>query len=221
MAKFYDRIFDRCRNPGWQSLLKPVWGMLAALLLMAISLSLYAVGPYTQWQTSAYDGGDYRFLAEKFWQIPHDYSTYIPYYREGFRFYLEAVPVRSIGAGSFSLAAESMNHLFPASPGRWSTTLMLAVQIIAYIFFFRVCLRRFGPGLSVLMLTAMLFPAARWRYADHLMTESLTRTVFIGMLACVLAGDSPRRLRHGMIFMLLGVFLAHLKVQWTFFDLFM
>ncbi len=211
---------------------RAVIAWVGAVVLILVSLLTYQ--SFRQgynipvWQVDHFDHADFRYVAEIFWGEPHDLRTYQPDFSEDWGRYLDAVPFRGIGVGTYYLTLRALigfvNPGVAADPIRlgvfiaWSMKLLLAS---AYAIFFGVCRRRVGTRLALLCLALLLFPWKTWILIEEMLVEPLVRILFVLAMSVLLSiHESRGRLRLGAALFLFPFLLAaHLKAPWMFYPL--
>jgi hypothetical protein len=203
---------------------------LSALVLIWLSYASYSsqFTPVGRWSADANDPADYRFIAEYFWGVPFHPNTYDSIWHGGWGDYLRLIPFRSIGLGSFYLAAGwlRLGHA-PATPEEvlaagialaYAQKVMLAIALLVL---FGVVRQRWNTVLALFAVVATAFPPVYWRTSDDFLTEPPTRIFFLLAFACAIVLSGPRRSDDTPrstipAFLLLGLWLVatHLKVQW-------
>jgi len=149
-----------------------------AAMLLACSLLWYRTVVYPAyvpaWQVHMFDHADYRFLAEYFWNIPHEPQTYIAEFGGSWGAYLQMIPFRGIGVGTVYLfMLRPLEHIVHPSG------MLAAFMGIAYIIACGTVWQRFGRLAAIACFTAFLFPAKTWALSSELLAEPLLRTLMV------------------------------------------
>ncbi len=149
-----------------------------AAMLFACSLLWYRTAVYPAyvpaWQVHMFDHADYRFLAEYFWNIPHEPQTYIAEFGQSWGAYLQMIPFRGIGVGTVYLfVLRPLEHIVHPSG------MLAAFMGITYIIAYGAVWRRFGRLAAIACLMVFLFPAKMWALSSELLAEPLLRTLMM------------------------------------------
>jgi hypothetical protein len=194
-------------------------GLLGPLLIgssLALSLMWYPAG--NLFQVGSGDAADYRYIAEHFWGLPHDLSSYhYRFYGEEWGDFLSKVPFRDLGVGTYYMLIRIFQELSGVSIGIptlyvWSVKLLLAASYLSWFF---VCRRRFGSLFALCLLMPLIVPSGSWLLSEEVLSEGLLRACFVFILAMLL----PLMKRHDhlwqqLVILGIGLICIHLKVQW-------
>jgi len=164
------------------------------------------------WHDAYFDSGDYRYLAEHFFGVPHDLSTYAEDFREMWGKFLDQVAFRDLGVGAYGLALKALD--FPVESA-FSVSLKFFL-VLSYVLFFLFAKRRFGLPLATVALALLALPPTHWLLTEELMSEGFLRIFFVLLLfpALALRRDFRNALPCALGAVLLLLFVAHFKVQW-------
>lgn len=205
-----------------------IGNVMAALLIIASLMSFSSPGSdniRVNHNLRSYEMADYRYLAETFWQVPHDEETYSWHFRYYFTHYLDNVPLRGILPGTFMIALKAISF----APDydwdyRWifAGSLKLMVLLSTYLVYL-ACMRRYGVYPALLVLATLLFPSyPSWLYTENIhMGEPVLRTLLLLMLAAMIWFSSSGRFAGAAYVMLLALLAAHVKSYWLLLGLFM
>lgn len=164
------------------------------------------------WQLASQDPGDYRYLAETFWRVPHDLHTYsLP---EVWQRFLSAVPFRQIGPGTFYLFNKALFGDAAGVVGRYELKGLLAAS---YSFLATGWSRRMNRVAGLAALVILLGTTSPWTMGDDLLTEAFSRPLF-----CILAGltaylrddEEETSVRMMVATQFVCLLLVQVKVQW-------
>ncbi len=189
----------------------------AALIALCVALLYKALpGSYVfhpGFQVYETDAGDYRFVAEHFWGIPHNLATFAPDFRGQWGRFLTAVPFRDIAVGSTYLAVHALVGSAADSLVPW---LLMLSWCLAFAWFFVVCRRQFGTVMAGIAFALLLFPLNSWAMTQELLTEPFLRPLFVVVLTLLLKmREKPDQLApHGIAILLVCLLMAHVKIQW-------
>lgn len=195
-----------------------------ALAILAVGLWLYAASygspltPRDGFHAFCCDNADYRYLAEHFFELPHDLSTYGADFHNGWGKYLDAVPFRDLGVGSYELL---MKSVFSGAPNLVMPLSLKVLLVAVSLFFFAACRRRFGTAAAVIALAILTLRPAAWALTDAPLSEPFLRILFL-LLLCpllVLPLKNFRPLPAAIAFITIVLFAAHVKAQWMFLGL--
>ena len=143
-----------------KTLLRRLQNILPAFLVIGMSLALYAISNgglgSNHFQASHIDQADFRYIAEKFWSMDHvGYST--GYIRD-WRHYLDAVPFREIGVGTYYLISAKIFQVLsgvqdvrPEMLSLWIPLSFILLLCGAYIFFYLSAEKKFGKAFALLL----------------------------------------------------------------------
>lgn len=199
--------------------------MLPGFLMILVSVGWYALQndglQSPVWQVHHFDHADYRFLAEHFWHIPHDLSTYAPEFAGSWGEYLTRVPFRDIGVGTYYLvnaAFYGMTHglpsVHPDQLATWIPASLILLLCAAYIAFYVVCKKRAGTLYATICLLALL-TIPGWTLTHELISEPFLRICFVLLLTLTLSIETIRRSVPALLALSLVLLLTmHIKAQW-------
>ncbi|MDD5026748.1 MAG: hypothetical protein PHH13_05260 [Candidatus Peribacteraceae bacterium] len=167
-----------------------------------------------EWQVHHWDDADYRYLAEHFFGVHHDFQTYGEEFAGRWGEYLTAVPFRDIGVGTAYLALKffsgsSVDILFP---------LFMKIALgVCYLLFFAAIYKRYGSIMAVVSLSVLCFIFPQWELTNKLLPEPFLRLFFLLYFSMLLWSGRKRE-----TFLLIGTFLFSLiivqfKAQWMFY----
>lgn len=171
------------------------------------------------------DSGDYRYLAEHFWGVEHIYDSYTPVmWKRSFAHYMDEMPARPVGPGSYLLLLQAVvKWLNPEWAGYgkpfniiFCSSLKLMLMAAYYVFYVS-CARRYGAGISLACLGALLLPVGSWALTErHFLAEPLLRPFFVLMLAFLVRCYGPSRSVFSSLLgcLLLLILAAQMKPQW-------
>ena len=193
--------------------------IILGLIIIATGIALFAMReePMLQdtLQIQCCDEGDYRYLAEHFWGIPHDLSTYAEDFHGYWGTVLENVPFRDLGAGTayllldaFGLSRALSAHLF--------LVLMLASSSLCFFIFTS---RMIGTARAALMLAILVLLPQQWLLTEKFLAEPFLRSLLILLLIPVLSltKDTKRPVTAAMWIAVLTLLASHFKVMWVMF----
>ncbi len=191
-----------------------------ALAILAVGLTLYTVSygspfmPREGFHAFCCDNADYRYLAEHFFGLPHDLSTYGADFHNGWGRFLDAVPFRDLGVGAYELL---MRSVFSGPPNLTMPVSLKVLLFAASLLFFAACRRRFGTIPAVIALAIIALRPAAWALTDAPLSEPFLRILFILLLCLLLAlpakNDRPP-LSMTLVFVVIVMLAAHVKAQW-------
>ena len=197
----------------------------AVVFLCAVGIILLSFGWYVsthgsvfsppqEWQVHHWDDADYRYLAEHFFGVRHDFQTYGEEFAGRWGEYLTAVPFRDIGVGTAYLALK----FFSGSSVDILLPLLMKIALGAcYLLFFAAMYKRYGPIVAVISLSVLCFVFPQWQLTNKLLPEPFLRLFFLLYFSMLLWSD-----RKGGTSLLIGTFLFSLmivqfKAQWMFY----
>ena len=162
------------------------------------------------------DEADYRYLAEHFWGVPHDLSTYEQDFHGYWGMVLSNIPFRDLGPGTvylmldaFGLSARSM-HLF----------LMIMLASASFVFF--LCTSRMiGIARAATMLAILVLPPQQWLLTNQFNAEPFLRAILILLLIPIIAvtTDTKRPAFAALWIAVLILIASHFKVMWMIFGI--
>lgn len=192
-----------------------LFAFMAALAVAAVYLALpdaWAFKP--QMQVYETDPADYRFVAEHFWGIEHNRSSYHPDFRGAWGRFLAAVPFRDIAPGTAFLVVQALvgRHVYQVLP-----LLFIIAWCASYAAFFVVSRRQFGTQVAVTAFGLLLLPLQTWDMTQGLYTEPFLRPLFILLLTLLLWMREARDRAPAIALGVIGVIavMVHVKVQWV------
>jgi hypothetical protein len=181
---------------------------------------LHGTGAYPEMWAGDFDEADYRFVAEHFWGLEHDWETYDKDFANGWGALLSAVPFRDVGVGTYYLATRAALETVGASGdiaavGAWMSRSLVLLLVASSTGVFLAMRRTTGDLLALAGLALLLLPAVQWEATRSLLSEPLLAILFITLLACTIAGGSSRKpLLWGIATMAAVLLAAQVKVQW-------
>jgi len=162
-------------------------------------------------QVHVVDSADYRFVAEHFWGIAHDYRTYAPEFSSDWGAYLSTVPFREIGIGTFYLA-------FTRVVGLNQNLIPLFLQMCFYAVYLLVffCIwKRYNPFVALICLLVLLSPKL-WASTGELFSEAFLRIIFLLMLSSLLWFYKEKDfVPKFIILFVLTLIASQIKSQWV------
>ena len=209
----------------WRRLAAPA----CALAIVIGSFSYYTIyRDYwlagRSWQAGQFDPADYRLMAEHFWKIKSEPSTYHfdRTYERVWADYLGVVPFRGIGVGTaFEMASWVINGRPAHTPsevaaaGQTLTNVEKALTALALLLLFAVARAICGAVPALIALSVVALPPSLWRLTEELMSEPALRIDFILLMAAAIALRHPRwRIPAAVSIAVLWLVATHLKVQW-------
>lgn len=180
------------------------------------------------WQAGSSDQGDYRYTAEHFWGVPHRDYSYVPVFEGHWGYFLDHVPFRQIGVGTFYLLVINLFH----SQGAVSTQLKAAAYflpvvltlllMISYLFFFTACRKVWGWKVALAVFVCLIFPPRFWGLTEELLSEPFVRICLVNILAlCILLQkDQWIGTKIGLIYFFL-LLAAQCRAHWFLFGFFL
>lgn len=215
-------VFSKMR---WQSV-----GLVFFFAVLGISFGWYTATlnnlGQSLWQVRHFDHADYRFIAEHFWRIPHDTSSYADDFSGDWGAYLSRIPFRDIGVGTFYLAIHSITELFSASCAASDTCFARVIPTILKIslglsclFFFLSVRKRYGGFVALLASIILLFPPSTWLLTDELLSEPLLRICFIIVVSLFVQRNPQKDSLLDICIVLFALLVAHLKLQWMLYGI--
>lgn len=202
-------------------------GLIPACAMILASLIYYLdysekFGTYMTLGTG--DFGDYRYVAEKFWGIPHKLEQYHRDFSGGWGYYLDHVPFRGVLPGSmFVLVVGLTQWLAPHMAEQETTmtwifvTVLQAIFCLSYLIFYLASARRFGAVAGLLLLYPLLLTPTLWYMTEDIhIGEPILRSLFLLMAATLISYyDQPQGLfRMAVICLVLLLLCGLCKPQW-------
>jgi hypothetical protein len=204
-------------------------GLPVLLLLISLLYYLQDKADYhlPAWQADFSDSGDYRYVAEHFWGVPHQNNSYMLMFAGHWGYFLDHVPFRQIGVGtlylllarlsrgaySVTVQLETARYLFPL--------IVMGLLLASYLLFYSACRAVWGWKLALAALACLVFPPRFWAQTEEFLSEPLIRICLVNMLSLIILMQTNRRL--GLkIFLFYGLLLlaAHFRAQWFVFGFF-
>jgi hypothetical protein len=181
-----------------------------------------------QWQAHHGDGGDYRYLGELFWGLPHRLETYEPNFSTHWAFFLDHVPFRQIGVGTFYVLFISLFYRHAsittqlAAAAFWLPVILTGLMAISYLFFYTACRKVWGWKLSLAAFVCLLFPPRFWALNGELLTEPFLRICLVNILALLVLFQTERLvgLKIALVFLFI-IFAAQVRSQWLAYAFFL
>gem|GEM_PF-3214102 len=192
--------------------------LFGALFLFSGLEEQYFLRGWTPWQSGCCDPGDYRYLAEHFYGVPHDPASYLePDWHGNWAVFLSKVPFRDIAIGSYTLALKA---LFPEHLGVAGPLSLRVILSLSYALFFVFALRRYGALAAFFSLAILALPPWPWALAKDLFPEAFLRVFFVLLLCPLIAlrKDFRNALPCVLTILLLLLILAHTKIQWMLYS---
>jgi len=193
-----------------------------AVLLAGGSFYTYATRYQTagRWQAADFDPADYRIIAEHFWGVPVALDTYR--IDPGWLEFLQHVPFRGIGLGTFYLLAgataighaPSTNAEVVAAGARVAVVEKILLAV-ALLMLFEVARRSWGAAAAVGAIAATALPPRFWRLTDDFLAEPLLRVCFLLLFACAIAFSRRKSTTLAIAMLTLMFIAAHLKADWV------
>jgi hypothetical protein len=224
-------------NERYKEYIKEIIISILPVFLLLFSLNSYlnqrSNYQFPPLQAGESDPGDYRYLAEIFWKVPHYYPSYHPVFSHYWGNFLEHVHFRQLGVGTFYLFFTSPTGASPAgaspagaSPEGGALTellqhtsmipiVLICLLSISYLIFFSACRSRWGSSLALFAFICLVSIPHIWAQTEELLTEPFLRIILVNILSLVILLENQRALavKVGLIYLLL--FLAvHCKSQW-------
>lgn len=205
--------------------LRRVASFAGAFAILCVSFGGYVgrFSPINRWQAGNYDPADYRYVAEYFWGVPIVPETYDAIWNGPWGTYLQTVPFRTIGLGTFYLLTGwlRLGHV-PQTPdevlaaGLAFVVVQKILLAVALLTLFAAVRRHWGAPLGFVALFLTAFPSDIWRISDDFLTEPPHRILFLLAAAFAVGMGARRHASAGPAIALTGVWLlaTHLKVQW-------
>ncbi len=193
--------------------------IILGILIIAAGMGLFIMreGPMLPdtMQIQCCDVADYRYLAEHFWGVPHDLSTY----REDFHGYwgtvLSSIPFRDLGTGTVHLL---LKHSGFGTTLSLHIFLMLLLASSSLCFFVLAC-RIVGTTRAALMLGILVLPPQQWILTEKFLAEPFLRALLILLLIPILA--LTKETKHPVVaatsIVVLSILTSHFKVMWMIF----
>jgi hypothetical protein len=198
--------------------------MLPAILLIGASWMAYAQGRedfrFPRWQVHHFDHADFRYLAERFWGQEHDMQTYAQEFQEAWGGYLDIIPFREIGVGSYYLVVRAVTGFVTGAenmrPENLAFAIPFSMQLLlagSYLLLYTVCRRIWGMAPALIVLACMVLPLGIWTITEELLSEPLLRICFVLLLASLLPLTQPGGKHRGsiLLFLLVTFCMVHLK----------
>jgi len=168
-------------------------------------------------------------VAEHFWYIPHDPTTYAPEFQGHWGSYLSRVPFRDITVGSYYLGLRTGYRLLfpnvtfrPDAVSAWYSISLKIFFCIALFFFYRVCQKRFGTWCAFLCTALLSLPPQNWFLTNELLAEPFLRLYLLiaATLLILLTNENhKRRWLWGGLLALTIILSALTKTQWILFGI--
>ena len=188
--------------------------------IIAVGIGLFAMRegsllPDTL-QTQCCDEADYRYLAEHFWGIPHDLTTYAEDFHGYWGTILESIPFRDLGTGTVYLILNTLG--FSAQSVHLFLMMILASSSLCFFLF---ASRMIGTARAAVMLAILVLPPQQWILTEKFLAEPFLRAFLILLLIPVLslAKDTKRPVLAAAWIAVLILIASHFKVMWMMFGL--
>ncbi len=188
-----------------------------AVLLLAAAVYVYALYvPHLPWKQANFDQAAYRYVAEHFWGVGHDRSTYERGFLRLWGALLTQMPFRDIGVGTVYIVVKAVVGGGAKTIGSAFAAVMIAFWCVSFAVFYRVVQLRYGTTRAIIALGFLILPLESWQMTGRLMSESSLRALFVlGLAALIpLRSDGKNLMRCALLFYLAALFMVHVKMQW-------
>lgn len=203
--------------------------LLPAFTIIAVSLCAYMFLrsdlAFQTWQVRNFDDADYRYLAEHFFGIRHDFESYDEKFIQGWGNFLDRVPIREIGVGTAYLLLKGIVVLFQALSLSVSESVMMPWMLkfllaVCYLIFAGSIQRRYGYLASIISVAILAVPPSQWLLTERLLAEPFLRMCIVLLLSLLLDLESGQK-NPAKAILWIGVLLilmVHLRTEWILFS---